>query len=67
MRGVGGMNKVRSETLYSILEEFKCYQSLSSSIDELVNPKYGVISSFQDIIDSVDSLKSQDLEKYSPF
>lgn len=67
MKGVEAMNKVRSETLYSILDEFKCYPSLSSSIDELVNPKYGVISSFQDIIDSINALKSQDLEKYSPF
>lgn len=61
------MSEIRSETLYSVLDEFKCYPSLAGGIDELANPKLGVISSFQDIIDAVNTLKKQDLEQYSPF
>lgn len=61
------MDRVRLETLSSILGEFKCYQALYSGINELINPKMGVISSFQDIIDSMDLIRSEDLEKYSPF
>ncbi len=58
---------IRSETLTNIIDEFRCYPMFVESIDELVNPKMGVISSFQDIIDSIAVLKEQDLEKYSPF
>ena len=58
---------IHSETLLNIIDEFRCYPMLAESIGELVNPKMGVISSFQEIIDSIAAWKEQDLEKYSPF
>jgi hypothetical protein len=61
------MTKIRKETLQAILDEFQGYPSLEGSIDELVDPKMGLISGFQNMVDAMKGLKSADLEDYSPF
>ena len=61
------MSKVRMETLVSIMDEFGCHESLRAGLDELIDPKMGVISSFQEIVDSTLKLREQDLGEVAPF
>lgn len=58
---------VRYDTLKAVFEEFGCYPELEPGIDELVDPKFGVISSFEDIIRAINTLKEQDFDEISPF
>ena len=61
------MSKIQKETLQAILNEFQGYPQLETSIDELVDPKMGLISGLQEMIDAVNGLKAANLEDYSPF
>lgn len=58
---------ITRDTLKAVFEEFGCYPELAPGIDELVDPQFGVISSFEDIIRAVNTLKEQDLDETSPF
>ena len=61
------MLEIQKETLQAVLEEFHGYPQLAESIDELVEPKMGLISGFQDMIDAVEELRNSALKDYGPF
>lgn len=61
------MGAIRMQTLERIMDEFRCHESLRAGLQELIEPRMGVISGFQEIIDSAAELKSQDLGEITPF
>lgn len=61
------MSKVDRATLYAIIDEFYGYPCLAAGVDELINPQMGVISSFEDILSSINEIKACNIDAYTPF
>ena len=55
------MKTLRKETLLNIVEEFPSFGWNQSVLEELVDPKLGVITAFVDILDEIETLMSLDL------
>lgn len=53
-------------TLQRILAELSTHDWSERELDELVSPKYGVISGFQDIIEDIRELSEIDLKETEP-
>ena len=53
-------------TLQRILAEFPTYDWSDQELDELVSPKHGVITGFQEIIEYVRKLTEIDLKEVEP-
>jgi hypothetical protein len=53
-------------TLQRILAEFPTYDWSDQELDELVSPKHGVITGFQEIIENVRKLTEIDLKEVEP-
>ncbi len=61
------MNLIQRKTLVSILEELPAFNCLADGLEELVSPKYGVISGFQDLIHEIEAIRKIDLAEIEPF
>lgn len=53
-------------TLQKIRSEFPIYNWSDQELDELVSPKYGVITGFQEIIEDIQKLIGTDLKAIEP-
>lgn len=60
------MKKLQIETLQSIRDQLACYQWNDSELQELVDPKLGIITGFQDLLDQLDILRNVDLAEMPP-
>lgn len=53
-------------TLQRILAEFPTYDWSDKELEELVSPKYGIITGFQKMIEDVRKLIESDLKEIEP-
>lgn len=60
------MKKLQIETLRSIRDQLACYQWKDSELQELVDPKLGIITGFQDLLDQLEVLRKVDLAEIPP-
>lgn len=60
------MRRVREETLTAVSEELACHPWREAEIADLVAPKYGVITGFQDLLDHLEELRALDLGLIPP-
>ena len=55
------MKTLRKETLQRITEEFPSFSWESSELEELVDPKLGVITAFSEILAQIEAIMTLDL------
>ena len=55
------MKKLQKETLIGIRDQLAGYAWKDEEISELVDPKLGIITGFQDLLDQLDQLRQVDL------
>jgi len=55
------MKALRKETLLNIVEEFPSFTWDQSILEELIDPKLGVITAFGEILDEIETILSLDL------
>ena len=55
------MKTLRKETLLNIVEEFPSFRWDQGVLEELIDPKLGVITAFGEILDEIETLMSLDL------
>lgn len=60
------LNKLQLETLKGIRDQLATYRWSDSELVELVDPKLGIITGFQDLLDQLDILRQVDLEQIPP-
>jgi len=48
------------------MDQFPSYEELRGEIEELVAPRYGVISGFQEILEEIKVLQEIDLKEIDP-
>lgn len=61
------MEAIKAQTMWAMLDQMPSHECLGEEIEELVAPRYGVISGFQEILDAIDKLQDIDLGETSPF
>ncbi len=59
-------NALSRKTLQGIKAEFPIHDWSEEELNELVSPKYGVISGFDDILNDIEELGEQDLNDIEP-
>jgi hypothetical protein len=60
------MQKLDRNTLLGIRDQLGSYAWDDSEIDELVDPKLGIITGFQELLDQLESLRKTDLGSTPP-
>jgi len=60
------MQKLDRQTLLGIRDQLGGYAWDDSEIDELVDPKLGIITGFQDLLDQLEQLRRIDLDAIPP-
>lgn len=60
------MRKIQRQTLLGIRDQMGSYAWEDAEIDELVDPKLGIITGFQDLLDQLEQLRRIDLESIPP-
>lgn len=60
------MKSLRKETLLGIREQFGGYAWGDAEIDELVDPKLGIITGLQDLLEQLEALREVDLGAIPP-
>lgn len=60
------VKKLQLETLIGIRDQLACYSWSDTELLELVDPKLGIITGFQDLLDQLDILRQVDLEQIPP-
>lgn len=60
------MDRVRKSTIEGLTHELASHRWGEEEIDELVDPKMGVISSYQSLLDSLERLRQIDLGDTPP-
>lgn len=55
------MDALQKQTLLSIVEEFPTFSWDQDVLDELIDPKLGVITAFGEILDQIETLMGLDL------
>jgi hypothetical protein len=60
------MQKLDKETLLGIRDQLGSYAWEDAEIDELVDPKLGIITGFQELLDQLEDLRKVDLEATPP-
>ena len=60
------MKKLKKETLVGIRDQFGGYAWNDAEISELVDPKLGIITGLQDMLDQLEVLRKVDLEAIPP-
>jgi hypothetical protein len=61
------MRKVSEKTLKLIIEELPSLKWEEAEIRDLVFPRFGVITTFQDFLQETEKLEQIDLEDISPY
>ena len=60
------MQQLDKETLLGIRDQLGSYAWEDAEIDELVDPKLGIITGFQELLDQLEDLRKVDLEATPP-
>ena len=60
------MKPLRKETLLGIRDQFGGYAWSDAEIDELVEPKLGIITGLQDLLEQIEELRRVDLGAIPP-
>ena len=60
------LDKLQLETLRGIRDQLACYSWSDTELLELVDPKLGIITGFQDLLDQLDILRQVDLDQIPP-
>jgi hypothetical protein len=60
------MRKIDRQTLLGIRDQLGSYAWDDAELDELVDPKLGIITGFQDLLDQLEQLRHIDLEAIPP-
>lgn len=60
------MKKLDKKTLLGIRDQFGSYAWDEAEISELVDPKLGIITGFQELLDQLEILRQIDLESTPP-
>ncbi len=60
------MKKLKLATLSGMRDQLACHAWRDDELDELVDPKLGVITGFQDLLDQLDILRTIDLDAIPP-
>ena len=60
------MHKIQRQTLLGIRDQLGSYAWDDAEIDELVDPKLGIITGFQELLDQLEQLRKVDLEATPP-
>lgn len=60
------MKNLRKETLLGIREQFGGYAWDDAELDELVEPKLGIITGLQDLLEQLEELRRVDLDAIPP-
>jgi len=60
------MKKLEKQTLLGIRDQFGSYAWDDAEISELVDPKLGIITGFQELLDQLEVLRKLDLESTPP-
>ena len=60
------MQKLDKNTLLGIRNQLGCYSWNDIEIEELVDPKLGIITGFQELLDELESLRKIDLGSTPP-
>jgi hypothetical protein len=60
------MQKLDRNTLLGIRDQLGSYAWDDSEIEELVDPKLGIITGFQELLDQLESLRKTDLGSTPP-
>ena len=60
------MQKLDKETLLRMRDQLGGYPWKDDELDELVDPKLGIITGFQDLLDQLEKLRRIDLEAIPP-
>jgi hypothetical protein len=60
------MHKLKKQTLIGIRDQLASYAWKDDELSELVDPKLGIITGFQDLLDQLDILRRVDLGATPP-
>ena len=60
------MQKIDRQTLLGIRDQLAGYAWSDAEIDELVEPRLGIITEFQELLDELETLRQIDLEATPP-
>ena len=60
------MKKVQQQTLIGMRDQLGGYAWQDAEISELVDPKLGIITGFQDLLDQLEVLRNIDLQALPP-
>ncbi|MDH3763821.1 MAG: hypothetical protein OEU50_22815 [Gammaproteobacteria bacterium] len=60
------MKKVQQQTLIGMRDQLGGYAWQDAEISELVDPKLGIITGFQDLLDQLEVLRKIDLQALPP-
>ena len=60
------MKKLQIETLFGMRDQLASFPWRDAELDELVDPKLGIITGFQDLLDQLEILRKVDLEAIPP-
>jgi len=60
------MKKLQKDTLLGMRDQLASYAWKDEEISELVDPKLGIITGFQDLLDQLDELRLIDLGNTPP-
>jgi hypothetical protein len=60
------MNRLRKQTLVALCDELAAHPWRDAELDELVDPRHGVISGLQDLLDALEELRRIDLGLTAP-
>lgn len=60
------MKKLDKQTLLGIRDQLGSYAWDDAEIDELVDPKLGIITGFQDLLEQLETLRRTDLDALPP-
>lgn len=60
------MHKIERQTLLGIRDQLASYGWSDTEIDELVDPKLGIITGFQALLEQLEALRLVDLEATPP-
>jgi len=60
------MKKVQKQTLLGMRDQLGGYAWEDAEISELVDPKLGIITGFQDLLDQLEVLRKIDLQAVPP-
>lgn len=60
------MKPLRKSTLLQLCEQLAAHPWHESELDELIDPKLGIISGFQELLDGLEALRRSDLDSLPP-